>query len=151
MTSIKQVRGAFGSMWRSVALLVLVLFLSGSICCGDDDDNPLEPAAYDITGTWYGSWSSNEPGYSGELYADFTQDDNDFTGEVMLTDSDCFSYGTISGTISGDEMTYSFRVGSQTLIQKAGTFTDENHVSGTYEVVAGDCTGDEGTWELTRG
>ena len=90
-------------MRKTFFISLLVLFSFGLwVACGDGDSDSSSPPAVDVTGTWTGSWFSNNGvkgvnGGSATLNA--TQSRASVTGSVSLSGSPCFARGAFSGSV----------------------------------------------------
>lgn len=148
---------------------VTATLVAGSIagCGGSDNDPVLDPSATSptngggnasgsgsasgnggVSGAWSGTWLSST-GVGGGISSRLTQTGGDVTGEVSFTNSFCFSGGTFTATIDGDQLAGSLRAGSIE-VRMTATVTSAS-VDGTYLTVnAGACTGDTGTFSFRR-
>ncbi len=100
-----------------------------------------------ITGNWSGSWVSSSVG-GGSLLVNITQSGSSFSATVSMSGSPCLSSGSLSGTITGNNIVGAIVSGGNT-INFTLTFTSTS-VSGTYSVTAGACAGDTGTISLNK-
>jgi hypothetical protein len=125
-----------------LALVFLLLILS----CGGGGGNSSSggSSTNTLNGSWSGTWQSSKYGNLGAITATFNQSGSSFTGTAVITNSPCFSGGTISGSISGNNISFSAPYGNF-----SGNFTDSS-MSGTYNVTSGACTGDTGTFKLQK-
>jgi len=77
------------------------------------------------------------------------QGDAEVTGQISFTNSPCFSGGDLSGQVSGNRLTGSLTAGS-IRVDFDGTVTGDQ-LNGTYDTInAGACTGDTGTFSVSR-
>jgi len=124
-------------------VLAAVLAASG---CGDGEK---EPPTVDVTGSWAGTWLS-ETGMGGDVTAVLTQAGADVDGTMTISGSPCFSVGNVSGTVSGNRVSTGAMFSGDTRVNFEGTVVGDQ-ISGSYDTVrAGACTGDTGTFSLTR-
>jgi len=103
----------------------------------------------DITGTWSGSWASSNGINNGNISAVLTQSGTSVIGTLSITGSPCISNGSVSGTVSGNNVSFGIISGSDTVEYNA-TYTSTS-MSGTYSVTTGACAGDTGTFSLSVG
>lgn len=130
-----------------VAVITVALVLAG---CDGDGDEDLAPPTVNVSGTWSGSWLSDNGVDGGNVtFVSLSQIDSMVTGEVSFTGSPCFSGAALSGVISGETLTGSLRAGSIQVDVDATVTGDQ--MNGTYDTVnAGACTGDTGMFSATR-
>ena len=141
-------------------LLVLVFANLGSACGGDKSDDSTSTGstgaptgstttALDVTATWSGAWLS-QTGNGGALDATLIQDVDAVTGTITMADSPCFQTLNVAGTLTGTDLSLTATDAMGVELQLAST-AGELTIDGTYEVIAGGpCTGDTGTFDLTR-
>jgi uncharacterized protein (TIGR03437 family) len=97
-----------------------------------------------LTGAWQGTWSSTL-GFRGSATANLTQTGNALNGTISLADSPCFSSGTVSGTISGNQISLALTFsGGQKASFKGAANLAGNAITGQYTVQTGSCAGDTG-------
>jgi hypothetical protein len=137
--------------WRSARsspewlAFILGGMLFSSSCGGDGR----EPPTVDVTGSWAGTWLSGT-GMGGDVTAVLTQTGADVDGTMTITDSPCFSVGNVSGTVSGNRVSTGAMFSGDIRVNFEGTVVGDE-ISGTYDAVrAGACTGDTGTFSLSR-
>jgi len=130
----------------SKSTLFFICFILFSLYgCGGGGGSSSESEAptIDITGSWYGFWYS---AYSdgGEILLNLSQNGSKASGTATISGSPCFSGGSVSGAISGNNFAGSVRAGG---IRVDINFTVTNdQMNGTYSVISGGaCTGDYGT------
>lgn len=107
------------------------------------------PPTVDVTGTWSGTWTSSNDIDHGNLAATLTQSGTSVSGTVSITESPCISSGSVSGTVSGNNVVFGVVSGTDTITYTA-TCTSTS-MSGTYSVNTGECAGDTGTFSMTKG
>ena len=128
-----------------IAALSLLFVLS----CGDGDSDSSRPPSVDVTGSWSGSWSSNNGIDGGSASLSAVQADASVSGSAFLSGSPCLSNGSFTGTVSGDRVSGSIRAGNSRI--EISMNVSGNQASGTYySANAGICTGDRGTLTLSR-
>ena len=140
---------------------MLVAF--GAAACGGDKGGtgaspsatvPASPASQSpaggggaIAGTWDGTWTSTtDPGLGGDVHLVFTQTGNQIGGEVDVTNTPCVSHGTVTGTLSGNDIQFGAVQAEQT-VSYTGTLSGSK-IAGTY--AAPQCGNGAGTWEVTK-
>ena len=101
--------------------------------------------AVSVNGSWSGSWTSST-GDNGALSATFTSTGSTFSGPVTIYNSYCFGSEFATGTVSGSSVTIGV---SSNAIVFVGTVSSSN-ISGLYEVYSGACSGDSGTFSLSK-
>ena len=127
----------------SVCLTVLLI----SSCGGGGTSS----GAVSVNGSWSGSWTSST-GDNGALSATFTSTGSTFSGPVTIYNSYCFMSLKSSrilfatGTVSGSSVTIGV---SSNAITFVGTVSSSS-ISGLYEVYSGACSGDSGTFSLSK-
>lgn len=133
---------------KLIFILGMALILSGCGGGGGGGSSNSAPTV-DATGSWSGAWLS-KTGQGGSLSVSFTQTGSNLSGTINLGNSSCFSAGNISGTVSGNNITTAGVFSGSLRIDLDGTIVN-SQASGSYDVVnGGACTGDSGTWTLTR-
>jgi hypothetical protein len=106
-----------------------------------------ESGSSGVVGRWNGTWTTTSgPAGSGGFRIDFTQSGNDLTGAIVIAGTPCITTGTITGTLSGNTISFGAVQGSQT-ISYSGTVSG-NSMSGEYS--APDCGNAKGTWKASR-
>ena len=121
----------------SVCLTVLLI----SSCGGGGTSS----GAVSVNGSWSGSWTSST-GDNGALSATFTSTGSTFSGPVTIYNAYCFGSEFATGTVSGSSVTIGV---SSNAIIFVGTVSSSN-ISGLYEVYSGACSGDSGTFSLSK-
>lgn len=105
----------------------------------------------DLTGSWRGSWSSSSGRGGGSVSATINQSGSSITGSVTVTGSSCFTTGSASGTVSDSTVIIGVAFpGAQQVTFRGTISSDGSSMSGSYSVSGGACSGDSGTWGLTR-
>ena len=123
-------------------------------CAGDSGTFSLTkvPGQVSIAGTWQGTWLSIT-GANGSVNANITQMGNTLTVPISLSGSPCFSTGTAPGIIIASDILLGAAFGTSQIIQvyfEALVGASGSTISGQYAVVAGACTGDYGTFSVTK-
>ena len=115
---------------------------------GGDDGTSSSPPPPNLTGAWVGTWTEIDG--VGNVSLDLTQaqGSNTVSGSVSTTGSDCITTGTLSGTLTGDQLTGVIQSvdGSVSL----NATVNSTSIIGTYEVTSGDCSGDAGTVSTSK-
>ena len=124
-----------------VALACLTALLISS--CGGGGGT--SSGTVSVSGSWSGSWTSST-GDNGALTATFTSTGSTFSGPVTIYNSYCFGYEFATGTVSGSSVTIGV---SSNAIIFVGTVSSSN-ISGLYEVYSGACSGNTGTFSLSK-
>ncbi|HRQ09930.1 MAG: hypothetical protein WC972_00450 [Trueperaceae bacterium] len=133
------------------ALLLPVVLLAGCATAapkGPPKGPPSGPPTVDVTGTWTGTWDSTTDG-DGGVVADLQQSGSSLGGTVTITGSVCIHSGTVTGTISGSQVTFGV-VNAGDTVQYSASNVTANQMTGTYEVTTGLCKGDEGTFDISK-
>ena len=100
-----------------------------------------------MTGTWPGTYeSTSTPGANGTFTIQFTQTGSQLTGSIDIQGTPCITTGTISGTLSGGQITFGAVEGAQTIAYTGSV--SGNTMSGTYS--APQCDNGKGTWTATK-
>jgi hypothetical protein len=111
---------------------------------------PSAPAS--IAGTWHGTWASTTyVGLAGGFTLNFQQSGSSLSGTILITGSACISSATITGTLSGSQITFGAVKGAET-VTYSGTWTG-GAMSGAWAVTqssGGQCTADAGSWQAAR-
>jgi len=134
-------------------IICLVCSISG---CGgySSSGSGNTPLSQTLAGTWDFTYVSSKGG-SSTISGTLTQTMGAFSGSVALTGS-CASAGTISGTVSGSNISGTLTESNPETIAVMGTLASTgNTASGSYQVMSatGACaaaSGDTGTWTGTR-
>ncbi len=100
-----------------------------------------------IEGNWTGTWTE-AGGTSGTLKLDLRQAGSDVSGSAVMPGSSCLSNATATGKVDGDKVTLDAVSGSTTF-HFTGTVKD-NSMSGSYNAASGACSGQSGTWQVTK-
>lgn len=121
--------------------------------CGRSSSSPNNPSApsQNVSGAWVGTWLSAR-GTGGSVTSQLTQTGSLLTGSASVTGSPCNSSGSVSGTISGTSITIGVAFpGSQQANFSGVVNSTATSMSGQYSVAGGLCSGDAGTWNMSRG
>ncbi len=141
----------FRKKFSLILTLLLMVFVSLMYSCGSDNSS-LPPSTgssgIDITGTWEGTWASSNQIDDGSLTASFTQSGTSFEGTISITNSPCISTGSVSGSISGNDISFGVVAGTDKTLFTA-TVTS-NSMSGKYVVTSGYCSGDTGIFSVLK-
>ena len=104
----------------------------------------VDVAAGGMQGPWDGTWTStSSPGTDGTFHIDFTQAGGQLNGTITVTDTPCFTAGTIFGVLEGNSIKFG-AVNSGQNLNYTGTVSGTS-MSGTYS--APRCGNGKGTWE----
>lgn len=106
-----------------------------------------------LTDPWLGTWVSDNDA-TGSLDVMFTQTGTQLRGTVEVGGTACFTTGTITGTVSGNTITFGVASGASDIEYSGGVahdaVTGDDTITGSYSVTSGACDGDTGTFELLR-
>jgi len=108
---------------------------------GGSEDNELN-----LTGDWIGTWTDSS-GLSGNLSLTLTQTNTSVSGTVSITGHECISTGTLSGTITGDNLVFVIETGTDTASFNANCTSTS--INGTFEIMSGSCAGDIGNFSTS--
>ena len=129
--------------------LVVSLLIFSTACGGSNVVST--PPSVNLSGMWKGTWASNQSPRGGNVEAVISQSGTSLSGTATVTGSPCFTSGSVSGAVSGNNVTFGvlFSGGQQALfsgtVGSGGTI-----ISGTYAVSGGLCNGDTGSFNLTK-
>ncbi len=140
---------------KSLTLVGLLGLVLTCVSCGGYGNNSSSSASStSIAGNWQFTYTSAHGG-SSTVSGPLTQTGSNVSGSVNITGS-CSTTGTISGTLSGTNLTATLTEANPETISITGTVsTSYSSSSGTYQVTSatGACAsagGDTGTWSGTR-
>jgi hypothetical protein len=109
-------------------------------------------ASSSIAGAWNGTWSSQKyPGLTGHFALTFVQQGSALSGTISITGSSCISGATLTGQLTGTQITFGVVQGAET-VAYSGTWSGAS-MSGTWTITHGSggaCTTDNGDWTATR-
>lgn len=120
---------------------------NGGIVTSPPAVSSTESGSGGIDGRWNGTWTSTTSGgASGGFHIDFTQSGNQLTGAISIAGTPCITTGTITGSLSGNTISFGAVKGSQT-IAYSGSVSGSS-MSGDY--TAPQCGNDKGTWTASK-
>ncbi len=100
-----------------------------------------------LTGTWTGTWQDQTPDtMSGTFTVTWVQKGATVAGTITVTGTPCITAGTVTGTLSGNKITFGAVQGIRT-ISYNGT-VGKGTMSGTYD--APKCGEAQGVWTATK-
>ena len=102
----------------------------------------------DLTGNWTGTWVSSVFVAWGNVSMNIVQSGTSISGSAVLTGSPNFPNCTISGSVSGNNMTATVVSGSNTAVFTA-TYSSTS-MNGTYGITTGASAGDFGTFSMNK-
>jgi len=105
-------------------------------------------AAIDVTGAWKGTWASSGGVYEGNLAVVLAQNGSSITGTASITGSLCVGSGSVSGTVSGNNVAFGVVSGQDNILFDA-SYTSQS-ISGYYLIIGGSCVGDTGTFSMSK-
>ena len=115
----------------------------------EESSDSYEVPSVDMSGNWSGSWISGNGIERGNLSMSLIQNESNLSGTVIINGSPCFSAGNISGIVSRNNMASAILSGDLR-IDFSGTMVG-NNINGSYAVInGGACTGDSGTWMVSK-
>ncbi|MBI5192008.1 MAG: hypothetical protein HZA08_01045 [Nitrospirae bacterium] len=131
----------------------LIFFLSymplGCSSGSGNSDNS-KPPSINVTGNWSGSWNSENGINGGTVSLSLSQNGSDISGTITMGGSPCFSVGNISGSVSGNNISSGAVFTGSLRVDFDGTAVG-NDMNGSYAVIKGGaCTGDSGTWMVSK-
>ena len=113
-----------------------------------DIDAFFAPATIDLSGTWQGTWSSSKK--SGTVTFWLVETDNTIAGSMAVTNA-CFASGTVSGTVSDNQIDLTILIAGGGQLSFNGTVnSDGNSMTGNVAISGGCSDGDSGSVTLTR-
>lgn len=134
---------------RALASLAVLVGLQLLLGCGGGGGAPAAPPTVDVTGSWAGYWASDDGISGGGLSFDLVQTGAAVQGAASLVDSDCYSSGSVSATVSGAVVTGTVTFGGFVVgfhVTVAG-----NTAAGRYNDHSGSaCDGDAGVLQADR-
>jgi tetratricopeptide (TPR) repeat protein len=136
--------GGVGVVGVTSAAIVGAAAIGGTavaISGGGGDDPAPPPPELNLSGDWIGTWSEST-GTSGNVSLTLTQTNSSVTGTVSITGSNCITTGTLSGTVSGNNLQANI-VGTGASLNATCTSTSMN---GTLEFTSGECAGVTGNF-----
>jgi hypothetical protein len=117
-------------------------------CSGSTAGVASSPPAYDVGGTWSGTFVS-QTGARGTTTAALTQTGSAIGGS-FTADNSCIGGGKFSGTLSADALSGNITAGAVSVALN-GTVASGNQIDGTYSLAAaGACRSDTGSFHLAR-
>jgi len=106
------------------------------------------PATIDLSGTWQGTWSTGSK--TGSVSFSLVQTGNTISGSMTITNG-CFASGTVSGTVSGNQIALTILIGTGGQMTFSGTVNSAgNSVTGTFAISGGCADGESGSASLSR-
>lgn len=130
-------------MQRVLFRIVICVLCLPLLSCGGGSSS--SGVSVNLTGSWSGSWRSST-GQTGALAASFSQSGATFNGPVTIYNSNCFGYEYATGTLSGSNV--QIGISSNAIIFDGSV--SGSTISGTYYVYTTACSGDAGTFVLSR-
>jgi hypothetical protein len=123
-----------------------LLGLLGLLGCGPGG---LAFQAANFTGTWAGTWASDNGTSGGQLTLELLQVGPIVQGNATFTNSPCITSGTVGGSANGGSFTGTIDFGGNPItVQLNVTGTS---MSGRYaDNSGGPCSGDQGDYDLDR-
>lgn len=129
---------------------VLAVLVTNMACGGSKSPTTPSPSSPNLSGSWRGTWQSAR-GPSGSVTASLTHTGSSLTGTASLTGSPCFTSGTVSGTVAGGSVTIGVAFPGSHQVNFTGTADSTGgSMNGQYAVTGGACSGDAGTWSMTK-
>ena len=127
--------------------LILLFSLAVAGCGGG---GVISTPPLNVAGTWSGTWASSR-GSGGTVQAVISQSGTSLSGTATVTGSPCFTSGSISGSVSGNNVAFGVLFGGgQQANFSAAVGSGGTSMSGTYSVSGGACSGDTGSFNLTK-
>jgi tetratricopeptide (TPR) repeat protein len=133
--------GFLGITTAVVAGAAAVVGLAAAGGGGGDDNSPARSAEplseQNLTGDWVGTWSDSSGTNNGNISLNLEQNSPSVTGTVSVTGSNCISTGSLSGTLTGNNLVSVIQTGSNTVSLNANLFSTS--LNGTLEFTSGNC------------
>jgi hypothetical protein len=135
---------------KITAFALLILTAMCLLSCGGGGGSSTPTSTASIAGTWQVAAHSNSFNFNVTGTATIQQSGSTLSGSVVMSGTPCASTAALSGSVSGNSVTFQLQEGTQT-VTFTGTVSG-NTMSGTYSGPAGGCSnGDQGTWSATPG
>ncbi|HEY7020928.1 MAG TPA: hypothetical protein VH349_07410 [Ktedonobacterales bacterium] len=107
------------------------------------------PKTLNLSGTWDGTWQNTTPDTAtGTFTIIWTQTGSNLSGAISIKASTCISQASITGSISGDKISFGV-VNGQAAITYDGTVSGNDTIKGAYHAPS-TCGNAVGTWTATR-
>lgn len=137
----------FEASWIAFGVALLI-FMNG---CGSSSNNSATTSTGPLSGNWQMSLQSSDAKLNPRPQSGFLlQNGNAVTGSVFFSDNPCSGVGSVSGTVSGSDVSLAIDpVGIE--VNLTGTLGAGPTMSGDYTTLSTGCTGtnvapDTGTW-----
>jgi len=88
-----------------------------------------KPPSVDVTGTWAGEWVGSGAVGSGQLTMTLQQSGASVTGNAVFTGGASSVSGAVTGTVSGDECSISYKGGIANLTVKGNEMSGSSSLS----------------------
>ena len=135
------------SLFCFTSIVLSCLLWSG---CGGSGNSSPSAAVINLAGNWQASTVS-KLGYNTSLAGTLAQTGNQISGTMSISGSPCATSGSLTGTVTGLDLSLSLTEGVQSVSLSGTASADGNSISGTYQAPTGGCTnGDSGTFTATR-
>jgi hypothetical protein len=130
-------------------LLILTSFLTA---CGSSNSSNSDPSSGSIAGNWQMSLQPSNSKLSPRAQSGFlAQNGNNLTGSLLLTDVPCTGIGSVTGTMSGSNVSLTISP-TGLLLNLTGTVgSGQTSMSGDYNILSTGCSStntapQDGTW-----
>jgi hypothetical protein len=132
------------------SLLACLLLIAG---CGGGDGPSGSPAAWSVSGNWQIALQRNNNPVNPKPQSGFLlASQNTVTGNMMLIDFPCSGVGSVTGTVTGTNVSLVVTLTGLTVNLTGTLGSDQASMSGTYTILPSGCNGDvsnkqeTGTW-----
>ena len=156
-TNRKVIQKRGWEMRKTGAIAILSLLVFGVVGCSGGSSSGASAGTASGTaaranGTYSGSLKSSVYLQTGKLRVNIHQSGNSVSGTFRLSNINfggtCFPSGTFTGTVQGTRITLG-AASSGGKAKFSGTIT-ANHIDGSYRVTSGYCSGDRGSFHLSK-
>jgi hypothetical protein len=125
----------------------LAFVLAGLLAAGCT----ITPAPASVAGNWSGTYVDGKSNASGSISATFAEQGDNLSGTLTIAGWACSlsSQGSVSGSVKGNEVQASATFGVITALSFTANASG-NTLTGSYQITSGVCSGDSGSFTMTR-
>jgi hypothetical protein len=127
--------------------LALAFVLAGAFSAGCT----ITAAPQNVAGNWSGTYVDGKSNASGPISATFSEQGGNLGGTLTISGWACSlsSQGSVSGSVTGNDVQASATFGVITALSFDGNVSG-NTLTGSYQITSGVCSGDSGSFTMTR-